>query len=84
MSSSYPEALFFYRFDKMCFFAASVILLLSTWTGRRSGIASANSDAILGVDACLQTFKMCETRLVDVYFHPTPLLTHFPQMASRR
>ncbi|KAE9408782.1 hypothetical protein BT96DRAFT_1100133, partial [Gymnopus androsaceus JB14] len=46
----------------MCFFAASIILLLSTWTGRRSGLASANTDAMLGVDACLQTFKMCEER----------------------
>ncbi|KAJ3878183.1 putative fungal-specific transcription factor [Lentinula edodes] len=46
----------------MCFFTAAVVLLLSTWTRRRSGVASANADAMLGVDACLQTFKMCETR----------------------
>ncbi|KAF9073615.1 putative fungal-specific transcription factor [Rhodocollybia butyracea] len=48
----------------MCFFTSAVVLLLSTWTGRRSGIASASahSDAMEGVDACLQTFKMCESR----------------------
>ncbi|KIK69078.1 hypothetical protein GYMLUDRAFT_35129 [Collybiopsis luxurians FD-317 M1] len=45
-----------------CFFTAAVVLLLSTWTGRRSGATSANADAISGVEACLQTFKMCEAR----------------------
>ncbi|KAJ4483821.1 putative fungal-specific transcription factor [Lentinula aciculospora] len=45
-----------------CFFTAAVVLLLSTWTRRRSGVASANADALLGVEACLQTFKMCESR----------------------
>ncbi|KAJ3839123.1 putative fungal-specific transcription factor [Lentinula raphanica] len=46
----------------MCFFTAAVVLLLSTWTSRHSGAASAISDANLGVNACLKTFKMCETR----------------------
>ncbi|KAJ3999289.1 putative fungal-specific transcription factor [Lentinula boryana] len=48
--------------SSMCFFTAAVVLLLSTWTRRHSGVTSANIDAISGVDACLKTFKMCETR----------------------
>ncbi|KAF9073616.1 putative fungal-specific transcription factor [Rhodocollybia butyracea] len=48
----------------MCFFTSAIVLLLSTWTGRRSGIASTleNDDAMEGVYTFLHTFKMCEAR----------------------
>ncbi|KAF5383426.1 hypothetical protein D9757_006104 [Collybiopsis confluens] len=58
----YPLSKKCMHYYKSAFFTAAVVLLLSTWTGRRSGMTSANTEAMSGVEACLQTFKMCEAR----------------------